>query len=153
VPLLVCDFERDANPDELCCPTCSWRYYSTSSPPHVSCSFTYHWEVFDNLTDEKLAELDSTSDNFLYAWPYKSEFRIKMSITETCGRTCSIEKVYFDEDCFEPCEPTGGGGAPPYKQEGYVEAPCDVIIKKVYIVDERTHDIEHIVVVKDVWVE
>ena len=66
--------------------------------------------------------------------------------------TCFIEKVFFDEDCFEPCPPTGGGGgAVPTYKEDRPEPPCDVRIKKVYIVDERTDNIEHIVVVKDVW--
>jgi len=115
----------------------------------------YTWEVFDNGTGEKLAQLDSTSDiQFLYAWPYKAEFRIRLTINESCGDSCFIDKVFFDEDCFEPCPPTGGGGgAPPYKQEGYTEAPCSIVIKKVYIVDEKTDNIEHIVVVKDVWIE
>jgi hypothetical protein len=114
----------------------------------------YIWEVFDNLTDEQLSGLDSTQAYFIYSWPYKSEFRVKLTVIESDGDTCSIEKLFFDEDCFEPCPPTGGGGgAPPYKQEGYTEAPCDIVIKKVYIVDEKTDDIEYIVVVKDVWID
>ena len=53
-----------------------------------------------------------------------------------------------------PGPPTGGGGgAPPYKAETDPEPPCDVRVKKVYIVDEKTDNIEHIVVVKDVWIE
>ena len=109
--------------------------------------------MFDNSTNEKLAESDGTAVMFIYSWPYKSEFRIKLTVIQPDGNSCSIEKVFYDEDCFEPCEPTGGGGAPPYKGDPDYEPPCDVRIRKVYIVDEKTDNIEHIVVVKDVWIE
>ena len=112
------------------------------------------WEVFDNLTDERLGgNADGTASTFIYAWPYKSEFRIKLTVIERDGDRCSIEKVYYDEDCFEPCPAVGGGGAVPTYKEGRVQPPCDVRVKKVYIVDEKTDNIEHIVVVKDVWIE
>jgi hypothetical protein len=93
--------------------------------------------VFDNLTDEKLSGLDSTQSYFIYAWGYKSEFRVKLTVIEVDGDTCFIEKVFFDEDCFEPCPPTGGGGgAPPYQQNAYEEEDkCEIIIKKVYLSD------------------
>jgi hypothetical protein len=139
--------------DELCSPACSWIYTSTTAISHIGCNQTYKWEVFDNFTNEKLSELDSTSRIFIYSWPYKSEFRIRLTVTDSpCSATCFIEKVFYDEDCFEPCPPTGGGGgAPPYKQEGYKEAPCSVKIKRVYIVDEKTHNVDYIISVKDVW--
>jgi len=46
--------------------------------------------------------------------------------------SCFTEKVYFDEACFEPCPPTGGGGGavPTYKDE--TEPSCNIKIKKVY---------------------
>jgi hypothetical protein len=100
--------------------------------------FTYRFsgEVYDNLTDIQLAELDDgTTSTFIYAWPYKSEFRIKLTVVEADGDRCSVEKVYYDEDCFEPCAPTGGGGAPPYRQDQGEDEPCTVIIKKVYLSD------------------
>jgi len=61
-----------------------------------------------------------------------------MTLIEADGDTCFAEKVYFDEDCFEPCPPTGGGGggAPPYRQEGAESVPCpEVKIKRVYFED------------------
>lgn len=110
--------------------------------------------MFDNLTDEKLAELDSTSLVFTYAWPYKSEFKVRLTVTDIpCGATCSIEKIYFDEDCFEPCPPTGGGGAPPYKAETEHEPPCDVRIIRVYFEDIDAKSSEQIITIKHVKIE
>jgi len=155
VPQLICDFEREEVEDELCTPACSWEYISTTISKHPEKKRVHLWEVFDNLTDEKLASnYDGTASTFIYAWPYKSEFRIKLIVRDPDGNQCSVEKVYFDEDCFEPCPATGGGGgAPPYKQNYDKDPPCDVIIKKVYIVDEKTDNIENIVVVQEVWLE
>ena len=115
------------------------------------------WEVFDNLTGEKLAEFDSTSDIFIYAWPYKSEFIVRLTVIESDGDTCSIEHVYFDEDCFEPnCPATGGGGggAPPYQQNPDQDDQCDIIIKKVYLsdLDEWKEPIQ-VITIKDVKFE
>ena len=91
--------------------------------------------MFDNLTDEMITEYeDSTSSIFIYAWPYQSEFRIKLTVTESNGHRCFVEKVYFDEDCFEPCPPIGGGAVPIYKDE-IPEPPCDVRVIKVYFTD------------------
>lgn len=95
--------------------------------------------MFDNFTDEKIGEHDDgTASIFIYAWPYKSEFKIKLTVIEPGGDRCSVEEVYFDEACFEPCPPvpTGGGGAPPYQQNPYEEEDrCEIIIKKVYLSD------------------
>ncbi len=80
-----------------------------------------------------------------------------MSIVESCGRSCFIEKIYFDEDCFEPCPPTGGGGggAPPYHQNEYDDGDeCDIRIKKVYLsdIDDWKEPIQ-VITIKDVKFE
>jgi len=111
------------------------------------------WEVFDNLTGEKLAQLDGTNINFIYAWPYKSEFRVKLTVIEPDGDSCSIEYVYFDEDCFEPCAPTGGGGAPPYKTETDPEPPCNVRIIRTYFEEIDKKQLEQIITIKRVKIE
>jgi hypothetical protein len=112
--------------------------------------------VFDNLTDEKIGEHDDgTASIFIYAWPYKSEFRIKLTVIEPDGDRCSIEKVYFDEECFEPCAPTGGGGgAPPYKQDPDPSPRCSIRIKRVFLsdIDEWREPIQ-MITIKNVKLE
>jgi len=108
--------------------------------------------VFDNSTDQKIAQHDDgTSSIFIYTWPYKSEFKVKLTVIESDNDRCSAENVYFDEDCFEPCPATGGGAAPSYKEETW-QPPCNVQIKKAYIIEKKVN-VEHIVTLKDVWTE
>ena len=111
--------------------------------------------MFDNLTDEVLAcSCDTTSSSFIYAWPYKAEYRIKLTVIEPNSNSCSIEKIYFDEDCFEPCAPTGGGGAPPYRNDPDPSPPCSIRVKKVYLSDiDNWQEPIQMVTVKDVKIE
>jgi hypothetical protein len=107
------------------------------------------------MTNEKLAQLDSTTILFIYAWPYKSEFRIKLTVVDPANNRCSIEKVYFDEECFEPCAPTGGGGgAPPYKQDPDPSPRCSIRIKRVFLsdIDEWREPIQ-MITIKNVKLE
>jgi len=133
---IVCDFVRNLIENDGIQSPCNFRYDSAEvceCTPALGRQYT--WEVFDNLTDEKLAELDSTSDYFIYAWPYESEFRIKLTIFDPIGGfSCFIEKVYFDEECFEVILGGGGGGAPPYKKDE--EPPiCNIKIIKITLTD------------------
>ena len=112
--------------------------------------------MFDNLTDEKIGEHDDgTASIFIYAWPYKSEFRVKLTVIEPDGDRCFIEKVYFDEDCFTPCPPTGGGGggAPPYKQNGRDEAPCSIRVIRTYFEEIDKEYMEQIITIKQIKLE
>jgi len=108
------------------------------------------------MTGIKLAEHDDgTASIFIYAWPYKTEYRVKLIVIEPSGDRCSIEKIYFDEECFEPCPPRGGGGAPPYEQNPDDNEPeCEIRIKKVYLsdIDEWKEPIQ-VINIKDIKFE
>ena len=104
--------------------------------------------MFDNLTDEMITEYDDgTASVFIYAWPYKSEFRIKLTVIESGGDRCSIEKVYFDEDCFEPCPPPVGA-APIYKYDDDLYPPCNVKVVRAYFKETDKKKPEQITVKK-----
>ena len=141
--------------DELCCPSCSWIYYSTSISSYPATDLQYFWEVFNNSTGESLAcSCDSTSDQFIYSWPYKAEYRIKLTVITPGANICSTEKVFYDEDCFAPCPPTGGGGgAPPYKQDPDPSPPCDIRIKRVYFEEINEISLDQFITIKDIKIQ
>lgn len=155
---LACAFKREQVIDDLCCPTCSWTYTSTTTNLHETENRRHIWEVFDNFTNKKIAQHDDgTSSIFIYTWPYKSEFRVKLTVSEFDVDTCSTEELYFDEDCFEPCPPTGfggGGAVPTYRESHEAEPECDIRIKKVYLsdLDEWKEPIQ-VITIRDVKFE
>ena len=112
---------------------CSYRYFFTGSVD-PTCTQTYRWEVFDE-EGTLLAVLDSTSEVFFYSWPYESVFTVRLTVIQSCGGTCTIEKEYFDEDCFLPR--ISGGGAPALDQttQRQEEQECKVKIVRVYFED------------------
>jgi len=97
---------------------------------------TYSWEVFDNEDNSKIAQLDTTAtDMFIYAFPYVGSFKVKLTVVDGVGATCSVEKDYTLEEC--PVTVGGGGGAVPTGdwEQKYEEPDCEVRIIKVYFED------------------
>ncbi len=128
---MICDFDREELEDG--CPG-TYKYFFTGQIGHPSCTQIYRWEVFDKATGNKIAQLDSTADYFVYAFPYVGTFTVRLTVTETCGSSCSIEKDYTLDVC--PVT-TGGGGGPSRSdwEQQYEEAKPDVRIIRVYFED------------------
>ena len=80
---------------------------------------------------------------------------IVLTVITPGADVCSIEKIFYDEDCFEPCPPTGGGGgAPPYRADPDPSPPCSIRIKKVFLsdIDEWREPIQ-MITIKNVKLE
>ena len=151
---LACAFKREQVIDDLCCPTCSWTYTSTTTNLHETENRRHIWEVFDNFTNKKIAQHDDgTSSIFIYTWPYKSEFRVKLTVSELDVDTCSVEEVFFDEACFEPCPPTGGGGAVPSYKDKRREPPCNIRVFRTYFEEVKEVKMEQIITIKQIKLE
>ncbi len=135
---------------------CGLTFISDSIPgtPPIT---LYRWRVYDNDTDDLLAELsESDATEFYYAWPFTGTFRIEHYIMDSGSSGDTASNIYTITEC-----PSGSGSCPecpecpevtrdvglgsggPYAKPYYTEDKDEKDCKKIIIVAEYLHKRKH----------